>query len=152
MNGWRILESLHGHAGVLAAAALAHPAILLRNGAPLSWRSRWSVGLTAGFVVAAFASGLFIYGAYVEKLRVQLFLQSERAGLLFETKEHLAFAVTSLALGAGVCALAAPRGARALRRAAAAAFGVAAVLCLCTAGLGTYISSVHGFGAVTGTQ
>jgi len=142
------VEALHGHAAVLAAAALAHPAVLLRKGAPMSPRTRLSVGLTVGLVLVAFASGLTIYGAYVDKVRVQLFLHSERAGLLFETKEHIAFAVTAITFGAGVCAWFAPKEARELRRASAVGFGVAAALCLVTSGLGTYIASVHGFGGV----
>jgi hypothetical protein len=145
---WRILEALHGHAAVLAAAALVHPAVLLRKGAPLSFRSRLAVGLTVGMVVLAFASGLVIYAAYVDRVRVQLFLQDPRAGLLFETKEHIAFAVTTITLGAGTTAWFAPKEDRGLRQAAALAFAVAAVLCLATTGLGTFIAGVHGFGGV----
>ncbi|MBM4357803.1 MAG: hypothetical protein FJ096_06805 [Deltaproteobacteria bacterium] len=148
MTGWRILEALHGHAAVLAAAALAHPAILLRKGAPMSFRTRLAVALTVGVVALAFASGLVIYATYVDRVRVQLFLRNPSAGLLFETKEHLAFAVTAITLGAGVAAWFAPAPDRALRRAAALAFGVAAILCLVTSGLGTYIAGVHGFGGV----
>ena len=42
----RLLESVHGHLGVLTAVALVHPAILLRRGLPLSRGARWSVWLT----------------------------------------------------------------------------------------------------------
>lgn len=145
--GWRILEALHGHAGVLAAAALLHPALLLRKGAPLSWRSRLAVALTVLMVLSAFASGLVIYAAYVADVRVPLFLKDARAGLLFETKEHLAFAVTAITLGAGACAWWAPTESRDLRRAAALGFGVAAALCLVATALGTFVAGVHGFGA-----
>lgn len=148
MTGWRILEALHGHAAALAAAALVHPALLLRKGAPMSSRTKLAVGLTVAMVVSAFGSGLFIYGAYVDQVRVQLFLESERAGLLFETKEHIAFGVTAISVGAAVCAFSAPKEARALRQGAAVAFAVAAVLCLVTSGLGTFIAGVHGFGGV----
>ena len=98
-------------------------------------------------VVGAFASGIVIYAKYVDRVRVQLFLIDPRAGFLFETKEHLAFAVSAITLGAGVTAWFAPRDDRQLRRAAALAFGVAAFLCVVTSGLGTYIAGVHGFGA-----
>lgn len=148
MTGERILEALHGHAGVLAAAALLHPALLLRRGAPLSFRTRLAVGLTVATVLAAFGSGLVVYGTYVARVRVGLFLVDPRAGLLFETKEHVAFAVTAMTAGAGVCAWFAPREARELRRAAAVVFATAAALCLGVSALGTYIASVHGFGAV----
>lgn len=144
----RLLETLHGHAAVLAVAALAHPAILLRKGAPLSGRTRLAVALTVGMVVVAFASGLVIYPAYVDRVRVQLFLQSRTAGLLFETKEHLAYCVTALTLGSGVAAWFAPREARDLRQVAAVGFGAAALLCLTAVGLGTFVAGVHGFGAV----
>lgn len=148
MQGLRILEALHGHAAVLAAAALLHPAILLRKGQPLAFRTRLAVALTAGLVVVAFASGLVVYPAYVERVRVSLFLADSRAGLLFETKEHLAYAVTALTLGSAVTAWFAPRTSRDLRQAAAVGFAVAALLCLVTSGLGTVVASVHGFGAV----
>jgi uncharacterized BrkB/YihY/UPF0761 family membrane protein len=144
---WRILESLHGHFAVLAAAALLHPAILMRKGAPLSRGGRWSVALTALSVALAFGSGLTIYKAYVAQVRVPLFLRNDRAGLLFETKEHLAFAVVTIALGAAACAWWAPSEARELRRAAAVAFAAAAALCIATAILGTYVAGVHGFGS-----
>jgi hypothetical protein len=144
----RILETLHGHAAVLAAAALAHPALLLRKGAPLSWRTRLAIALTVAMVVVAFASGLVVYPAYIDRVRVQLFLRSRTAGLLFETKEHLAYCVTALTLGSGVAAWFAPRESRDLRQVAAVGFAAAAVLCLVAVGLGTFIAGVHGFGGV----
>ncbi len=132
---------------MLAAAALLHPAILLRKGNPMSWGTRLAVVLTAGAVVLAFASGVWIYPAYVASVRVPLFLKSEHTGLLFETKEHIAFAVMALALGASACAWFAPTRARGLRRAAAVGFALGAALCLVTAALGTWVAAVHGFGS-----
>ena len=145
MTVLRILESIHGHLGVLAAVALLHPAILLRNGRALSRGLWWSVVLTTGLVVAAFATGLFIYEDYRAEVKRPLFLQNPTVGYLFETKEHVAWAVICLALGAGVAALVAPRSARGARRAAALVYAVAAILSLVTAGLGTYVAAVAGF-------
>jgi hypothetical protein len=144
----RLLESFHGHLGVLGAAALLHPAILLRHGKPLNRRNRWSVALTAVVATLAFGSGLFIYPHYTSGVKQDLFYDSARAGLLFETKEHLAFVVICLTLGGAVAAWIAPPGATALRRAAALLFSLAFGLCLVTAGLGTYVASVRGFWAV----
>ncbi len=144
---WRILESVHGHFAVLAAAALLHPAILLRRGAPMSWGQRLSVALTAAAVALAFGTGIFLYPAYIARVKIALLLKNARAGLSFETKEHVAFAVIAVTLGAAVCAWFAPSDARALRRAAAVAFAVGAALCLATVALGTYVAGVHGFGS-----
>lgn len=141
----RLLESVHGHLGVLAAAALLHPAILLRRGRPLSRGLRWSLGLTTAVVTLAFATGLFIYDDYRDLVRPALLLEHYDTALLFETKEHIAWAVVSLALGGGVAALSAPPGAKRIRQAAAAFYGVAALLCLVTVGLGTWIAAVGGF-------
>lgn len=145
MTVLRLLESIHGHLGVLAAAALLHPAILLRRGRPLSRGLRWSIGLTTAVVALAFATGLTIYDGYREHVRPQLLLEHYDTALLFETKEHLAWAVLTLALGAGMAALAAPRDAKRIRQAAAAFYSVAALLCLVTASLGTWIAAVSGF-------
>ena len=141
----RLLETIHGHFGVLAAAALLHPAILLRRGKALTRGMRWAVGLSTLAVVSAFGSGLWIYPGYRDYLRPALFRASARAGFLFETKEHLAFAVVALSLGACAAALLAPREADALRKAAAASYVAAAVLCIVTVCLGSYIASVQGF-------
>jgi hypothetical protein len=142
---FRLLESLHGHLGVLAAIGLVHPAILLRRGHPLSRGGRWSIALTALATALAFGSGAFIYPAYIRLVRRHVFSTSVPAGMLFETKEHLAFVVTCLTAGAAVAALCSPREEAAMRRAAALLFAAAALLCLLTAGLGSYVAAVRGF-------
>jgi hypothetical protein len=141
----RLLETIHGHLGVLAAAALLHPAILLRKGQALSGRLRLAVVLSTSAVVLAFSTGLWVYPAYRTVVRAPLFRADVRAGLLFETKEHLAFAVVATSLGACVCALSAPRDGRGLRQAASVAYAVGAALCIVTVCLGSYIASIHSF-------
>lgn len=141
----RLLESIHGHLGVLAVIALVHPAILLRRGAPLSRGVRLSVWLTTAACCAAFALGVGIYGDYRTHVKAELFRASVRAGFLFETKEHLAFATVALAVAAGVSALLAPRDAVSIRRLSAVLYAAAAVLGLVVASLGTYIQSIRGF-------
>ncbi|MBI4953507.1 MAG: hypothetical protein HY908_15880 [Myxococcales bacterium] len=145
MNGTAWLESMHGHLGVLACAALAHPAIRMRKGAPLSSGARWSIGLTTLGVVGAFATGLVIYARYVAEVRPFVFRASAQAGLLFETKEHLAFLVVGTSLGACACALLAPREARSLRRLASLLYALGALACLGTVLLGTHVASVATF-------
>jgi len=145
MTWLRILESVHGHLGVLAAIALIHPAILLRKGRPLSRGMRWSVGLTTMMVALAFGMGLFIYEDYREIVKPVLVLEHYDVGLLFETKEHFAWGVLTSTLGATGAAWVAPRDAKRLRQIAAAFYAVAAVLCLATVALGTYIASVQSF-------
>jgi hypothetical protein len=139
------LETFHGHLGVLAAAALLHPAILLRKGHALSWRTRLSVTLSTAFVMLAFGSGLWIYPHYRSQVRTGLFHASAAAGFLFETKEHLAYGVVATALGGCIGALAAPKDGRTLRRGAALVYAVSAALCIVTVALGSYVAAVHGF-------
>ena len=141
----RVLQSIHGHLGMLAAAALIHPAIVLRRGKPLSYRGRWAVSLSTGFTVLAYSAGIAIYADYRNLVKRALFHENLHAGMLFETKEHLALSVVCLALGGLVAALAAPRRATALRRSAAVIYALAAALCLLTGALGVYVTSVHGF-------
>lgn len=145
MNLLVFLESIHGHLGVLAAAALLHPAILLRKGKPLSFGKRLSVILSTSFTAAAFALGIAIYEDYRAHVKRDLFRASTEAGFLFETKEHLAYAVLAVAAGACACALLAPRDASALRKLAALLYAVATVLCAIVAGLGTYVASIRSF-------
>jgi hypothetical protein len=141
----RLWETIHGHFGVLAAAALLHPAILLRRGKALSRGARYAVFFTSALVVLAFATGLWIYPAYRRTVRATLFYTSPRAGFLFETKEHLAYAVVALTLGATVCGLLAPGDRDELRKAAALVYAAGAGLCIATVALGSYVASVHGF-------
>jgi hypothetical protein len=141
----RILESIHGHLGVLAVAALIHPALLLRKGKPLTFATKWACGLSTSFAVAAFATGLTLYGSYREIVKRPLLVEHLDVGMLFETKEHLAWAVVTMAAGALLTALAAPRESTQLRRAAAAVYAAAVILALCTAGIGTYVAAVRGF-------
>lgn len=141
----RLLESVHGHLGVLAAAALLHPTILLRKGKPLTRRNEIAVVLTALLVVGAFATGLVIYPGYIENVRAGLFLRSATAGFLFETKEHLAYAVIALTAGATGVATLAPAPAPATRRLAAGLYGLAALLCLAVSALGSYLAAIWGF-------
>lgn len=141
----RILETVHGHLAILAAAALIHPAISLRRGRPMTRGRRWSVALTTLFVVLAFGTGVAIYGDYREVVRRDLWLTDPVAGLLFETKEHIAWAVLTLSLGAGAAAFVAPKDAREMRQAAAIVYAVAAAICIVTIALGTYVAAVRSF-------
>lgn len=141
----RILTSAHGFIGVLATAALLHPAILMRKGRPLSRGAKYSIALSTLFAVAAFAMGILIYEDYRSHVKRVLFSVNPTAGYFFETKEHLAFVVVSLAVGGAVCAFAAPNKAPQLRRAAAAAYLTASLLATVVGCLGTYVTAVHSF-------
>lgn len=145
MTIWRWLSSVHGYLGVLSLVGLIHPALLLRSGKPLSRRARLAMVLATLLSLAVFASGIAIYGAYREHVKRGLFGDSIRAGLFFETKEHLAVLVVSFALGGCVAALLAPRSANASRRAAAVFYAVAALVALIVVSLGTYVSGIRGF-------
>ena len=145
MIGLRLWAAVHGHLGVLAVVALVHPAVLLWSGRPLSRGGRLSLGLSTLVTVAAFVVGLAAYGDYRAHVKRDLFHVDPRAGLLFETKEHLAYAALALTLGGFACAWLAPTGGMALRRTAARLFAAAVLLTAIVAGLGTYVAAVRGF-------
>jgi hypothetical protein len=138
----RVAEHVHGHLGWLAAAALLHPAVLLRNP---KRRAHLSVALATGFASAVGALGAWLYGPYRERVKPRLFREVPWVGLMFERKEHLAFGAIALAW-AGALAYAGAIGAREeirspLRTFAFRAFVASAGLALATAALGTLVAS-----------
>jgi hypothetical protein len=137
----RLLERVHGHLGWLAAAALIHPAIVLRN--PRR-RARLSAVLSAAFVTAAGAFGMFIYPAYSRGIRRVVYTASLRYGLLFERKEHLAFAALGLAWAGCLLHLSAQKNEQ-RARAAHIAFVAAAAISTAVATMGTLIASFRSF-------
>jgi len=144
----RVLEHVHGHLGWLSAAALLHPAILLRN--PRR-KAHLSVGLATAFVTATGALGAYLYGPYRDTLKQQVFIHTPAVGYLFERKEHLAFGAILLAWAGTIAYAAATRAAaddslRApLRAFAFRAFAFACGLTLCTAVLGVAVAVVSTF-------
>ncbi|HLK38955.1 MAG TPA: hypothetical protein VKU41_19475 [Polyangiaceae bacterium] len=146
----RLWEHVHGHLGWLAAAAVTHPAILLRpsrdGGAR---RATLSVALAVAFLTLAGAFGVAMYPAYRESLRAPLFAQAPTIGYLFERKEHLAFGAILFgwAGGAGYAGSLRAQGhvRSALRRAAHVAFVAAAAIAFVTAVLGTIVSTYKTF-------
>jgi hypothetical protein len=142
----RIVERIHGHLGWLAAIALIHPAILLRNH---KRRAHLSVGLATGGITLVFAIGASIYGAYRDRLRQHLFQDAPPVGYLFERKEHLAFAALLLAWSGALAYLAAMRAEgetrESLRKAAHWAFVIAAAMAVVTASLGIVVAATKTF-------
>jgi hypothetical protein len=142
----RVAEHIHGHLGWLAAAALLHPAILLRN--PRR-KAHLSVALSTGFATFVGGLGVWLYGPYRDRLKQHIFIEARWIGLMFERKEHLAFGAILLAW-AGASAYGAAIGARdhvkaPLRAFAFRAFAIAAALAITTAGLGTFVASYKTF-------
>ena len=140
-----LLEAIHGHVGVLAMVALFHPALMLWSGKPLSRNGKIALGASLCLVALAFGLGLVIYPAYREEVKPDLFRTSVRAGLLFETKEHLAWIALVGSMGAGITGLLAPPRAVQARRLASRIFLGAAIACTLAACLGTWIASVRSF-------
>ena len=143
----RLTEHIHGHLGWLAAAALVHPAIVLRN---RKRRAHLAVWLSLGLVTLVGAMGAWLYPSYTGKLKQGIFLHAPTIGLLFERKEHLAFAAIGLAWAGAITYAVAPRVSEertrlALRTAAFRAFVVAAVLAIATATLGTIVATYKTF-------
>jgi hypothetical protein len=136
----RLLERIHGHLGWLAVAALAHPAIVLRNPAR---RARLSVLLATLLTAATFGLGAWIYGPFSrDGMRHALYVASQRHGLLFERKEHLAVGVLALAVaGCLTHLLAFDRTRPARARFAHVAFACSALLAVVVATLGTLVAA-----------
>jgi hypothetical protein len=102
----RVLAHVHGHLGWLSAAALLHPAIVLRN---RKRRAHLAVGLATAFVTATGALGVSLYEPYREHVKQRLFIEAPEVGFLFERKEHLAFGAIFLAWAGAAAYVAATR-------------------------------------------
>jgi len=143
----RLFAQFHGHLGWLAAAALLHPAILLRNP---KRKAGLAVSLSLGLVSAGALSGALLYPTYRERLKPILFQTAPLVGWMFERKEHLAFGAAMLAWVGIFTAVAGRRtqeeGLRLrLARASHRAFVAAAAMAIATACLGTWVASVKSF-------
>lgn len=134
-----LLRSLHGHVGVLAAAALAHPAFLLRPGARPSRGVRLAAGAASTLTLLCFSAGWALYPGYRRSPKPTLLREAPDLARSFETKEHLAFYVLVLALVGAALVLRSP-GPGALR-AARWCYGVASVLAFVVAGLGSAVGA-----------
>jgi len=140
----RLLAHLHGHMGWLAAAALVHPALLLRR---TGRRARWVCLAATAIVTFAAAIGAAIYPGYRTLVKPVLFAEAPALGWAFERKEHLAVAAVVLSwVGLVACwtdrhrpRAAPPAGM------AQAAYLASAVLAIVSALLGTAVASYRGF-------
>jgi hypothetical protein len=144
MDALRIAEHVHGHLGWLAAAALVHPAIVLRNP---KRRATLAVSLALGITTVAGGLGAWLYGPYRDKLKQHIFIHAPSVGFAFERKEHLAFGAIGLAWAGAVAYFAARRmedPAR-LQRFARDAFAISAALAVVTAILGTAVAVYRTF-------
>jgi len=94
----RIAEHIHGHLGWLATAILVHPAVLLRD---RKRRAHLAVGLAVLFPTVVGAVGMWVYGPYRDRIKQSIFIDARWVGLLFERKEHLAFAAILLSWAGG---------------------------------------------------
>jgi hypothetical protein len=142
----RTLEHVHGHLGWLAAAALVHPALLLRNP-----RRRADLAVAGAITLVTFAGalGAWLYGPYRDRLKQSIFIDAQAVGYLFERKEHLAFGAVLLAWAAALAYFGAARCSDdvrpPLRAIAHRAFVAAAILAIVSAGLGTAVASFRSF-------
>jgi hypothetical protein len=145
MDAARIVEHVHGHLGWLAAAALVHPAIVLRRP---QRRAHAAVCIAVALPTLAAALGAWLYVSYRERLRQGIFVEAPSIGLLFERKEHLAFGALALAWSAALAYVAsrrAPAHEALLRRFAHRAFVASALLAVTVAILGTIVATCRTF-------
>lgn len=142
----RLIEHVHGHLGWLSAAALLHPAIVLRR---TKRRAHLAVALATAFVTVASGIGAWLYVSYREKLRQGIFLHAPSIGYVFERKEHLAFGAVVLSWAGAAAYVAAARAGsdtrEALRIIAYRAFVAAAALTAVAAILGTVVGVYRSF-------
>jgi formate hydrogenlyase subunit 3/multisubunit Na+/H+ antiporter MnhD subunit len=142
----RILEHIHGHIGWLATIVLVHPALVLRR---RGRRADWAIAFAALFPTVVGGLGAFLYGPYREQLKPAIFQRAPEIGLMFERKEHLAFATIALAwMGAAayfgswrVQGMARER----LHALSHRTFVVAAILAIAVASIGTWVASYRTF-------
>jgi hypothetical protein len=142
----RLIEHLHGHLGWLSAAALVHPAVVLRN---RTRRAHAAVSTSTALVTVSAGLGGWLYLAYRERLKQGIFADAASIGLLFERKEHLAFGAVLLAWAGAAAYFAAPRATAEtevrLRTIAHRAFLAAAALALVVSALGTIVAAYRSF-------
>jgi len=123
-----------------------HPAIVLRR---RGRRAPIAVMLATIVPSLAGALGAVLYVEYSERLRPGIFQQAPSIGLMFERKEHLAFAAIAIGwLGAASYfgSWRAHESARdRLHALAHRAFVVAGALAVVVACLGTYVASYRTF-------
>lgn len=139
----RIIERIHGHLGWLAAAALVHPAVLLRRP---KRRAPLAAALATGGVTVVATLGMWLYPRYRVELKQTLFLEAPWLGWMFERKEHLGVGCVALAWAGLLAHLAAPHPADRevsgyLSVIAHRSFVSAALLALATAVLGTMVAA-----------
>lgn len=141
-----IFQKFHGHLALLALAACLHPPIALRAVRRPSWGARMSAYSASFLVVATNALGWYIYPAYREDVKIELYRASAHWGELFEIKEHLAFYSLCLAIAAAILvwASADERGI-VLRQPIRLMYALIALLTLSAGVMGILISSVLGF-------
>jgi len=130
-----LLERVHGHLGWLAAASLAHPAVVLRR------PRRAPAAVIASTAIATLAGGLgaWLYVPFRETVRPALYETAPRFGLLFERKEHLAFGAIVFAW-VGCLAYFSDR-----QRLARRAYVAATLLAVAVAVMGTVVAAVRSF-------
>lgn len=143
----RALERVHGHLGWLAAAALVHPAVVLRGPAR---RAPLAASLATLLVTVVAALGAWIYPVYRSRLKQEIFVRTPSIGWAFERKEHLAAGAVLLAwagLMAHLVSVRLPGGPRrtSLWRSARLAYAAAAVLAGVTSALGVLVASHRSF-------
>jgi len=136
----RIVEHIHGHGGWLTAIALVHPAIVLRR----NRGGAWAVGLSTALVTIVSAMGVWLYPMYCDQLKQGIFQKAPSIGLLFERKEHLAFAAVAFAWVGALAFIAAWRTEgtdRTFRVLSHRAYVAAAGIAILAAALGTTVAT-----------
>jgi hypothetical protein len=138
----RFVEHVHGHFGWLTAAALVHPAIVLRRP---ERRARLATTLATLFATATGMVGAWLYPSYRQIVKRALFVQSPRVGWLFERKEHLAVAAIAFAWLGLLLHLRGDPSDRATTRAAHLAYVFAAIFAVVVASFGTVVAATRTF-------
>ena len=131
---WR---SVHGLVATLAVAALVHPAVALRDRPRPG--TRWAAGAASALTLVAFAAGWLLYPGYRTDPKPELLHRARWLADLFETKEHLAYTVVTLALS-GALLVFAGHGPEAIRT-ARWCYGLAAAVGVAVVALGTVVGA-----------
>jgi cbb3-type cytochrome oxidase subunit 1 len=141
LSGPALLASVHGQVGVLAAAALAHPALSLRPGVAATVGQKRSLAAGAALYLVAMAAGFARYDGWRKAERTRLAHTDLSAVMFFERKEHLAFLGALLVVVACAAVWSAPGGHR--HGTARLACAGAALAALYAAATGTIVGALR---------
>lgn len=146
MSFWLLLQKIHGHLALLGVALCFHPYFALRRARRPSRWTQLSGYLGTLLVALTTGTGWWIYPAYREQVKLDLYRYTPAVGNWFEVKEHIGWYAFALSLAAAAMMHVAARpGGMHLRLPVGQVYALTGILVLLVGALGIWISTVNGF-------